>query len=93
MRKMRVLVVDDNKEFVGLLREFLEKQDDIEVEAWRITAWKRWSPFRSKPDIVVRHHHAVSDGLSSSDWPRRMRQRPKIVMLTAFGRNQSLTGS
>ena len=31
MRKMRVLVVDDNKEFVGLLREYLEKQEDIEV--------------------------------------------------------------
>lgn len=31
MQRIRVLVVDDNREFADLLQEYLQKQDDMEV--------------------------------------------------------------
>ena len=34
MNKIKVCIVDDNRELVGLLEEYISSQDDIEV-AWR----------------------------------------------------------
>ena len=31
IQRIRVLVVDDNREFADLLQEYLQKQDDMEV--------------------------------------------------------------
>jgi two-component system response regulator (stage 0 sporulation protein A) len=54
MQKMRVLVVDDNKEFVGLLREYLEKQDDIEVVGVAYNGVEALEAIQElSPDVVV----------------------------------------
>lgn len=94
MQKMRVLIVDDNREFVGLLREYLEKQDDIEVcgvayngiEALEVIS-------ATEPDVVVLDiimpyldGIGVLERLDQQDSTRR----PKVVMLTAFGQ-ESIT--
>ncbi|HHX27445.1 MAG: sporulation transcription factor Spo0A [Bacillota bacterium] len=94
MRKMRVLVVDDNKEFVGLLREFLEKQDDIEVAGVAYNGVEALESIQElKPDIVVLDiimpyldGIGVLERLAKED----ASTRPKIVMLTAFGQ-ESIT--
>ncbi|MGI6663550.1 MAG: sporulation transcription factor Spo0A [Bacillota bacterium] len=94
MRKMRVLVVDDNKEFVGLLREYLEKQDDIEVAGVAYNGVEALESIQElKPDIVILDiimpyldGIGVLERLSKED----ASARPKIVMLTAFGQ-ESIT--
>jgi two-component system response regulator (stage 0 sporulation protein A) len=94
MRKMRVLVVDDNKEFVGLLREYLEKQDDIEVAGVAYNGVEALEAIQElTPDVVVLDiimpyldGIGVLERLSKED----ASSRPKIVMLTAFGQ-ESIT--
>ncbi|HHY76409.1 MAG TPA: sporulation transcription factor Spo0A [Firmicutes bacterium] len=94
MRKMRVLVVDDNKEFVGLLREYLEKQEDIEVAGVAYNGVEALEAIQElRPDVVVLDiimpyldGIGVLERLSKED----ASNRPKVVMLTAFGQ-ESIT--
>lgn len=94
MQKMRVLVVDDNKEFVGLLREYLEKQDDIEVAGVAYNGVEALEAIQQlQPDVVILDiimpyldGIGVLERLDKED----LQKRPKIVMLTAFGQ-ESIT--
>lgn len=94
MEKMRVLIVDDNREFVGLLREYLEKQDDIEVVGVAYNGVEALEAISlTEPDVVVLDiimpyldGIGVLEGLDKQDQVKR----PKIVMLTAFGQ-ESIT--
>lgn len=94
MQKMRVLIVDDNREFVGLLKEYLEKQDDIEVVGVAHNGIEALEVIEdTEPDIVVLDIiMPYLDGIGvlerlESEEPGR---RPLIVMLTAFGQ-ESIT--
>jgi two-component system response regulator (stage 0 sporulation protein A) len=94
MQKMRVLIVDDNREFVALLREYLEKQDDIEVAGVAYNGVEALEAITvTEPDVVVLDiimpyldGIGVLERLDKQDLARR----PKVLMLTAFGQ-ESIT--
>ncbi len=43
MQRIRVLVVDDNREFADLLQEYLQKQDDMEVVGVAYSSSRHWN--------------------------------------------------
>ena len=94
MQKMRVLIVDDNREFVGLLREYLEKQDDIEVAGVAYNGVEALEAISvTEPDVVVLDIiMPYLDGIGVLERLDKLDQvkRPKVVMLTAFGQ-ESIT--
>jgi len=86
-RPIRVLVADDNREFVELVKGFIERQEDMTLagvayhgnEALELIS-------REKPqvvllDIIMPH----LDGLGVLEKLENSSQRPKIIILTAFG--------
>lgn len=94
MQKIRVLLVDDNKEFVGLLREYLERQDDIEVAGVAYNGVEALEAIRElQPDVVVLDiimPYLDGIGVLERLTKEELEKRPKIVMLTAFGQ-ESIT--
>ena len=91
-RPIRVLLADDNREFVEIVKEFIERQEDMSLvgvayhgnEALELI-------FREEPhvvllDIIMPH----LDGLGVLEKLQNAAQRPKIIILTAFGQ-ESMT--
>ncbi|HHV72474.1 MAG TPA: sporulation transcription factor Spo0A [Clostridia bacterium] len=87
--KIKVLVADDNKDFCELLVENLNEQDDIEVvdvahngnDVLKIVAEK-------KPDVIILDiimPHLDGIGVLERLNAMGLENRPKIIMLTAFG--------
>ncbi len=86
---LKVLVADDNKEFSDLLIDFLSQQPGIEIignafngkEA--LTLVKETKPDVLLLDIIMPHLDGlgVLEQLNNVD----LDERPKIIMLTAFG--------
>ncbi|TCS84048.1 sporulation transcription factor Spo0A [Tepidibacillus fermentans] len=89
MSKIKVLVADDNREFVELLREYMIEQTDIEVigVAYNgngvLQILEKEVPDVLILDIIMPH----LDGLGVLEKLRTMhlQKQPKIIMLTAFG--------
>jgi len=89
LAKIKVLVADDNREFVELLKEYMLEQSDIEVigvayngnEVLHIM--EREIPDVLILDIIMPH----LDGLGVLEKLRsiQLQKQPKIIMLTAFG--------
>ncbi|GBF11050.1 sporulation transcription factor Spo0A [Tepidibacillus infernus] len=89
MSKIKILIADDNKEFVDLLKEFMLAQSDIEVigvayngnEVLKIL--ERETPDVMILDIIMPH----LDGLGVLEKMKEIHfsKPPKIIMLTAFG--------
>ncbi len=94
MQKIRVLIADDNKEFVNLLHEYLEQQDDMHVvgvaynglEALELI--QEFSPDILVLDIIMPYLDGI--GVLEQLGAHSPAKRPKIVMLTAFGQ-ESIT--
>lgn len=89
---IRILLVDDNREFVEMVREYIERQDDMALvgvayhgeEALELIS--RENPSIVLLDIIMPH----LDGLGVLEALQESEQRPKIMMLTAFGQ-ESMT--
>ncbi|WP_339062512.1 sporulation transcription factor Spo0A [Tepidibacillus marianensis] len=89
MTKIKVLIADDNREFVELLREYMMEQTDIDVigvayngnEVLRIL--EKEIPDVLILDIIMPH----LDGLGVLEKLRtvQLTKQLKIIMLTAFG--------
>ncbi|WP_026694692.1 sporulation transcription factor Spo0A [Peribacillus kribbensis] len=89
MKKIKVCVVDDNRELVGLLEEYISSQDDMEVagvahngqECLQMLA--QVEPDVLILDIIMPH----LDGLGVLERMRdlEMSSMPQVIMLTAFG--------
>lgn len=86
--KIKVCIVDDNRELVGLLEEYLSSQDDIEVLGVAYNGQECLTMLKDKDpdvlvlDIIMPH----SDGLGVLERLRQMdRPQPNVIMLTAFG--------
>ncbi|TXC93428.1 sporulation transcription factor Spo0A [Metabacillus litoralis] len=88
MNKIKVCIVDDNRELVGLLEEYLSSQEDMEVlgVAYNgqecLTMLKEKDPDVLVLDIIMPH----LDGLGVLEKIRQIdRPQPNVIMLTAFG--------
>ncbi|WP_442601204.1 sporulation transcription factor Spo0A [Paenibacillus sp. KN14-4R] len=91
MRKISVMLADDNREFTHLLSEFISHQEDMEVvgvayngnEVLRFIENHREVPDVLILDIIMPH----LDGLGVLEKLREMNLsvQPQIIMLTAFG--------
>ncbi|KUO78145.1 MAG: sporulation transcription factor Spo0A [Desulfosporosinus sp. BRH_c37] len=86
-RPIRVLLADDNREFVEIVKEFIERQEDMVLvgvayhgnEALELIS--REEPHVVLLDIIMPH----LDGLGVLEKLQNSSQRPKIIILTAFG--------
>ncbi len=89
MKKIKVCVVDDNRELISLLEEYIEAQDDMEIvgtahngqECLNLLATV--DPDVLVLDIIMPH----LDGLAVLERLRDMKKGslPNVIMLTAFG--------
>ncbi|NLM52558.1 MAG: sporulation transcription factor Spo0A [Firmicutes bacterium] len=84
---LRVFVADDNREFSDLLVEYLEQQPDIEIVGKAYNGKETLELIRENPpdilllDIIMPH----LDGLGVLEKINEMEEKPKVIMLTAFG--------
>ncbi|PEA56277.1 sporulation transcription factor Spo0A [Bacillus pseudomycoides] len=89
MEKIKVCLVDDNKELVSMLESYVAAQDDMEVigVAYNgqecLNLLKERQPDVLVLDIIMSH----LDGLAVLEKMRQMDRfkQPNVIMLTAFG--------
>src|SRR5665648_635679 len=86
-RPIRVLLADDNREFVEVIKKFIERQEDMTLvgvayhgnEALELIS-------REKPHVVLLDIiMPLLDGLGVLEELQNSTQRPKVIILTAFG--------
>ncbi|MBM7701594.1 sporulation transcription factor Spo0A [Metabacillus iocasae] len=89
MKKIKVCLVDDNRELIGLLEDYISDQEDMEVigVAYNgqecLTMLKEKDPDVLVLDIIMPH----LDGLAVLSQLKEMKKEnyPNVIMLTAFG--------
>ncbi|GAV25644.1 sporulation transcription factor Spo0A [Carboxydothermus islandicus] len=92
MEPIRIVIIDDNREFCELLKEFINQQEDFflagvahnGVEGLEVIS-------QQKPDIVVLDIIMPHlDGIGVLEKLTEVDDRPKVILLTAFGQ-ESIT--
>jgi two-component system response regulator (stage 0 sporulation protein A) len=85
---IKVAIADDNREFAGIMQEFLQSQTDIELVGVAyngeeiLTIMEQQQPDVVILDIIMPH----LDGIGVLEQMNvKGGKRPKIIMLTAFG--------
>jgi len=87
VRKIQVCIVDDNKELLNMLKEYISNQEDMEVSGYAyngqecLKLLENQTPDVLLLDIIMPH----LDGLAVLERLRARDQMPKTIMLTAFG--------
>jgi two-component system, response regulator, stage 0 sporulation protein A len=89
VKKIKVCVVDDNRELVGLLEEYISSQEDMEVAGVAhngqdcLDILEQTQPDVLVLDIIMPH----LDGLAVLEKMRELNLNalPNVIMLTAFG--------
>ncbi|PWW30495.1 two-component system response regulator (stage 0 sporulation protein A) [Cytobacillus oceanisediminis] len=89
MKKIKVCVVDDNRELVGLLEEYISSQEDMDVAGVAhngqecLEVLEQTQPDVLVLDIIMPH----LDGLAVLEKMRNLNLNtlPNVIMLTAFG--------
>lgn len=89
MKKIKVCVVDDNRELVGLLEEYISSQEDMDVAGVAhngqecLEVLEQTQPDVLVLDIIMPH----LDGLAVLEKMRdlNLNTLPNVIMLTAFG--------
>jgi len=96
LEKVRVMIADDNREFVSLLTDFLSKEPRIQLLGTYYNGDELLKALESAdelPDIILLDIiMPYLDGLGVLEKMKEMRlnPRPKVIMLTAFGQ-ESIT--
>ena len=90
VEKIRVLLADDNREFMILLSEYISEQEDLEVcgVAYNGEEVLQFLEEGTMPDVLILDIIMPHlDGLGVLERLREMNlsRLPKIIMLTAFG--------
>lgn len=87
--KIRIAIADDNREFVGIMQEYLSEQPDIEVTGIAYNGEEVLEIVESEqPDILILDiimPHLDGIGVLEQINATALPKRPKIIMLTAFG--------
>lgn len=92
MKKIRVCLVDDNKELIHIMEEFFKEIEDIEIVGTAYNGQHSIDLIEElEPDVVVLDiimPHV--DGLAVLNQLRAMdlNPRPSVIMLTAFGQEE-----
>lgn len=87
MNKIKVFIVDDNRELVSLLEEFISSQEDMEISGVAyngqecLDLLQEATPDVLILDIIMPH----LDGLGVLEKLRERSEMPNVIMLTAFG--------
>ncbi|MDA8442643.1 MAG: sporulation transcription factor Spo0A [Peptococcaceae bacterium] len=93
-REYRILVADDNREFVEILKDYLLKQEGISEVMTSYNGTEALEVIeRSEPDVVVLDiimPHLDGIGVLEKLNNMELNNRPRIIMLTAFG-HESMT--
>lgn len=89
MKKIKVCLVDDNRELIGLLEDYISEQDDMEVIGVAYNGQECLSILKDKdPDVLVLDIIMPHlDGLAVLSQLKEMKKEnyPNVIMLTAFG--------
>jgi two-component system, response regulator, stage 0 sporulation protein A len=89
VKKIKVCLVDDNRELIGLLEDYVSAQEDIEVIGVAYNGQDCFSLLEEKdPDVLVLDIIMPHlDGLAVLEKMREMKKekQPNVIMLTAFG--------
>lgn len=91
--RIRVAIADDNREFVGIIQEYLSQQPDIDLIGVAYNGEEILTIIEEKkPDVVILD--IIMPHLDGIGVLERINEfngrRPKIIMLTAFGQ-ESIT--
>lgn len=93
-KTIKVLISDDNKDFVEILSQYFEKQEDISVVGTAYNGQETLEMISLKmPDVVILDiimPHLDGIGVLERLAHTELIHRPKIIMLTAFGQ-ESIT--
>jgi len=86
---VKILLADDNKDFVDILNEYFEQQEDFTVVGMAYNGLEALDLINLKiPDLVVLDiimPHLDGIGVLEKLATMDLIERPKVVMLTAFG--------
>nr|WP_249292151.1 sporulation transcription factor Spo0A [Metabacillus flavus] len=89
VNKIKVCIVDDNRELVGLLEEYISGQNDMEVQGVAYNGQECLQMLEEKkPDVLVLDIIMPHlDGLAVLEKLRNLNleKQPNVIMLTAFG--------
>lgn len=89
VQKIKVCIVDDNRELVGLLEEYISSQNDMEVIGVAYNGQECLHMLEERdPDVLVLDIIMPHlDGLAVLEKLRGMNKskQPNVIMLTAFG--------
>ncbi|MBM7107874.1 Stage 0 sporulation protein A [Brevibacillus laterosporus] len=92
LSKISVVLADDNREFVGLLEEYINTQSDMNVSGVAYNGNDVLKIVQERvPDIIILDIIMPHlDGLAVLEQIQAMRltPQPKIIMLTAFGQEE-----
>lgn len=90
--RIRVLLVDDDDQVRAAIRLILESEDDIVVVAETRDALRADAIARTHPvDVaVVDLHMPDRDGIATTRALRRLPDPPRVLILTAFNRDDAL---
>jgi len=89
---IKIVIVDDNREFCELLKEFISQQEDFELAAVAyngieaLEVIEKYKPDVAVLDIIMPH----LDGIGVLEKLSLFEERPKVILLTAFGQ-ESIT--
>lgn len=97
MDKIRLLVVDDNREFCNLVRDYVNMQDDVEFAGAAFDGISALELIRSRrPDVILLDNVMPQlDGLGVMTHIKNMPvlQRPKVVTVTACPTDMFMTSA
>ncbi len=95
LKKIKVCLVDDNRELVSLLEDYLTNQEDIEVIGTAYNGQECLNLLESHdPDVLVLDIIMPHlDGLAVLEKMRDLNKKsfPNVIMLTAFGQEDVTT--
>ena len=93
-KSTKFLIADDNRDFVEILSQYFEKQEDITIVGKAYNGQETLEMISLKmPDVVILDiimPHLDGIGVLERLAQTELMQRPKIIMLTAFGQ-ESIT--
>lgn len=87
---IRIVVADDNRDFVEILKEYIQSQEDMVLVGTAYNGQKALDQiYENTPDVVVLDLIMPHlDGLGVLEKMNTFVPKPKVIILTAFGHEQ-----